>query len=57
MVVYKGIIANEDTGLPLVTEKEAQAIAAFVAYSVLYKDAIRTRDSGMLQIAQDIYNK
>jgi len=57
MVVYKGILVDEDSGLPLVTEKEAQAIAAYIAYAYLYKDGIRRRDGNMINLAQDLYNK
>ena len=57
MIVYKGILVDEDSGLPLVTEKEAQAIAAYIAYAYLYKDGIRRRDGNMINLAQDIYNK
>lgn len=41
MVVYHGILANEDDGLPLVNEKELRAIAAFVAYTTLYKESLK----------------
>lgn len=57
MIVYKGILVDEDSGLPLVTEKEAQAIAAYIAYAYLYKDGIRRRDGNMINLAQDLYNK
>lgn len=57
MIVYKGILVDEDSGLPLVTEKEAQAIAAYIAYAFLYKDGIRRRDGNMINLAQDLYNK
>lgn len=57
MIVYKGIICDEDSGLPLVTEKEAQAIAAFIAYTSLYKDGIQRRDPNSINLSQDIYNK
>lgn len=56
MIVYKGIICDEDSGLPLVTEKEAQAIAAFIAYTALYKDGIQRRDMNSINLAKDIYN-
>lgn len=57
MVVYKGILVDEDSGLPLVTEKEAQAIAAYIAYAYLYKDGIKRRDGNMINLAQDLYTK
>jgi len=51
MVVYHGIFADED-GLPLITEKEQRAIAAFVAYTSLYKEAIKKRDGNLMKLAQ-----
>lgn len=57
MIVYKGILVDDDTGLPLVTEKEVQAIAAYIAYAYLYKDGIKRRDGNTINLAQDIYNK
>lgn len=40
MVVYHGYIAD-DEGLPLINEKEQRAIAAFVAYTHLYKESLK----------------
>jgi len=51
MVVYHGIFADDD-GLPLVNEKELRAIAAFVAYTSLYKEAIKKRDGNLMKLAQ-----
>lgn len=56
-VVYKGILVDEDSGLPLISEKEAQAIAAYIAYAYLYKDGIRRKDGATINLAQDLYNK
>ena len=55
--VYKGILVDEDSGLPLISEKEAQAIAAYIAYAYLYKDGIRRKDGATINLAQDLYNK
>ena len=44
MVVYHGIIVDEEEGLPLINDKEMDAIAAFIAYRELYKDTLRKRD-------------
>lgn len=49
-VLYKGNL-NDDQGLPLCTEKEIEAIAAYCAYLFHYKRGISTKDSGSLQIA------
>jgi len=39
VVIYHGIIVDDD-GLPLLTDKEVNALAAFIAYSDLYKKAL-----------------
>lgn len=52
MVVYHGIIADDETGLPLVTDKELRAIAAFIAYVSIYKDGLKKRDTTTLKAAQ-----
>jgi hypothetical protein len=44
MVVYHGIIVDEEDGLPLINDKEMEAIAAFIAYREVYKDMLRKRD-------------
>lgn len=54
MVVYHGIIADEDDGTPLVNEKERQAIAAYVAYVDFFKDALKKRDRNSLAISQTL---
>lgn len=53
-VVYKGVIVDPEDGLPLINEKESQAIAAFVAYSEIFKDSIRRRDKNAMAVAQTI---
>lgn len=55
MVVYHGIIADEETGLPLVTDKEIKALAAYVAYASLYREGIQKRNPDIMQFAQTIY--
>lgn len=54
MVVYHGIIADEDTGLPLINDKEEKALAAFVAWREVYKDSLKKRDKNTLQFAKDL---
>lgn len=56
-IVYEGYIVDDDTGLPKVTEKEAQAIALYIAYASLYKEGIMKKDGSLLQLAQDLYNR
>lgn len=53
MVVYHGVIADDD-GLPLVNEKELRAIAAFIAYTSMYKEAIKKRDGNLIKLSQVI---
>ena len=55
-VLYKGILADED-GLPELTDKEAAAIATFIAYVDTYKEGIKTSNSAKLQIAKDLESK
>ena len=52
-VVYHGVIVD-DEGLPLVTAKEARAIAAYIAYMTLYKKALVNRDATFFQFAQTV---
>lgn len=54
MIVYHGVFADEEDGLPLVNDKELTAIAAFVAYASLYKEGIKKRDTTLIKIAQTI---
>ena len=54
LVVYHGIIADEEDGLPLVNDKELLAIATFVAYASLYRDGIKKRDANTIKLAQTI---
>jgi hypothetical protein len=54
MIVYHGILADEEEGLPLVNDKELTAIAAFVAYASLYREGIKKRDTNIIKIAQTI---
>ena len=53
-VLYHGILADDEDGLPLVNEKELRAIATFVAWRETYKDAIRRKDRNSFTIAQYI---
>ena len=54
MIVYHGIFADEETGMPLVNDKELRAVAAFVAYAHIYKQAIKTMDPNRMKFAQTI---
>ena len=55
-VLYKGILADED-GLPELSDKEANAIATFIAYTDKYKEGLKTNNAGIIQLAQDLERK
>ena len=52
-VVYHSEQLDEDD-LPLINDKEAIAIADYIAYTVKYKEALRSNNSTVFQIAQTI---
>jgi hypothetical protein len=54
MVVYHGVLLDDDSGLPLINEKEMRAIAAYVAYASLYREGLIGRDSNLIQLANTI---
>lgn len=54
MVIYHGILVDDETGLPLVNNKELRAIAAYVAYISFYKEGLKRKDSGFIQLAQSL---
>ena len=53
LVLYRKQILDKE-GFPYINSKEAEAIAAYCAYTDLYKQAIRTRDPNTYQMAQNI---
>lgn len=54
MVVYHGVLLDDESGLPLINEKEMRAIAAYVAYASLYREGLLKRDSGLVQLANTV---
>lgn len=52
-ILYQGVLLDED-GLPEINDKEAIAIADYIAYTIKYKEAIRTLNPNLLKIAQEI---
>ena len=52
-ILYHGILLDED-GLPELNDKEALAIAEYIAYVYKYKEAIRTNNQLILKMAQDL---
>ena len=53
IVLYHGQILDKD-GLPEINNKEAIAIADYIAYTVKYKEAIRTNNKITFEIANNI---
>ena len=52
-VLYHSEQLDEDD-LPLINDKEAVAIADYIAYTIKYKEALRTNNSAVFQMAQTI---
>lgn len=50
-VLYKGLLVDDD-GLPQLTDKEALAIATYLAYVTKYKEGLQTNNGALLQQAQ-----
>ena len=55
-ILYKGYVVDDD-GLPYLNEKEVDAIAAFCAYTDMFKKALLTRDGASMQLAQMLEQK
>ena len=52
-VLYHTESLDEDD-LPLINDKEAVAIADYIAYTIKYKEALRSNNSAVFQMAQTI---
>lgn len=50
-ILYKGEVLDEN-GLPEINDKEANAIATYIAYTTKFKEAMMTMDANVMQIAQ-----
>ena len=55
-ILYKGIYADEE-GLPYLTDKEALAIATYIAYVQKYKEGLRTNNTVIINFAQNLEQK
>lgn len=53
-VLYHGVLVEEETGLPLINNKEEKALAAYIAWRETYKDGLKKRDRNILQFAKDL---
>ena len=54
-ILYKGYIADEE-GLPFLTTKEIEAVAAFCAWTHMRRNALTTRDVNTFNMAKDLEN-
>lgn len=54
MVIYHGILVNDETGLPMITDKEMQAIAAYIGFAMLYKESLRKKDANLMKMALQV---
>lgn len=52
-ILYHGIIVDED-GLPYLTDKEVQALAAYCAYMDIYKKSLIQKDGNLFQLANAV---
>ena len=55
-ILYKGIEADEE-GLPMLTDKEALAIATYIAYVQKYKEGLKTNNTVMINLASNLEQK
>ena len=50
-VLYKGVFFDEE-GLPEISDKEAMAIATYIAYWMTFKESLRTNNGDKLKMSQ-----
>lgn len=55
-ILYKGVVLDDD-GLPEITDKEAMALATYVAYIIKNREGLKTNNAGLLQIAETLRQK
>ena len=55
-VLYKGIFVDEE-GLPKITDKEASAIAAYIAWTQKFKESLMTNNRDILTQAEYLKNQ
>lgn len=55
-ILYKGIFMDEN-GLPYLSNKEALAIATYIAYYQKYKEGLKTNNTVMINLAQNLEQK
>ena len=50
-VLYKGVFFDEE-GLPEITDKEAIAIATYIAYVIAFKEGLKTNNADKIKLSQ-----
>ena len=55
-ILYKGILVDEE-GLPMLSNKEAMAIATYIAYYLKYKEGLKTNNTGIINLANNLEQK
>lgn len=55
-ILYKGILADED-GLPEISDKEALAIATYIAHVEKYKEGLKTNNTVTINLAANLEQK
>lgn len=55
-ILYKGVLLD-DEGLPQLTDKEANAIATYLAYVTKYKEGLRTNNGNIINLATSLEAK
>lgn len=55
-ILYKGLVSDED-GLPEITDKEATALATYVAYITKFKEGLATNNANLINVAEALNNK
>lgn len=53
-ILYKGVLADEE-GLPELSEKEARALATFVAYIIKFREGLATMNQAITQQAEMLH--
>lgn len=55
-ILYKGIFSDEE-GLPYLSNKEARAIATYLAYTQKYKEGLKTNNGNIINLATSLEQK
>ena len=55
-ILYHGVLVDSEDGLPLVSDKELTAVAAYVAYASMYRQSLVLKNGNILQLAQILKN-